>query len=138
MPDVRDRIRLLITGDPDLGVMSIAERLDHFAGWLDAGFPVIRFEDLVGTPGGGDDAAQRATLSELFAYLDVDREPETIDRIAGELFSPQSPTFRRGAIGGWREHLDADLLALFDGVMVDRLSRFGYAGGPATATASHP
>jgi len=135
LPEVRDRIRLVITGDADAGVMSIAERLDHFSGWLDAGFPVVRFEDLVGGRGGGDDATQRAALTELFTYLDVAREPAMLDRIAAGLFSWSSPTFRRGAIGAWRDHFDDELLALFAGVMQDRLQRYGYAEGPAPATA---
>jgi hypothetical protein len=123
---VRDRIRLGITGDPDRGIPSIAERLDRYAGWLDSGCLVVRFEDLVGAGGGGDADVQLRTVSSIYRYLDVDADERLVREISHRLFSSDSPTFRRGAIGQWHDDFDPELTALFDREVGDRLERYGY------------
>jgi hypothetical protein len=126
LPSDRDRIRLAITGDPGHGVVSIRERLRYFAGWFDSGFLVVRFESLVGSAGGGSDGAQVQELRAIFRHLGVDARPEEIERIGASLFSDRSPTFRRGAIGGWQDYFDADLLHIFDEVAGDEVALVGY------------
>jgi hypothetical protein len=125
LPDVKERLRLAIEGDPEHAVVSIADRLDYFAGWLDAAL-VVRFEDLVGPDGGGDRDRQDATLRSIYDYLGVDVDRQALARIGDRLFSADSPTFRSGAIGGWRRSFDAELEALFDRTVGDRIRRYGY------------
>jgi hypothetical protein len=64
--------------------VAMTARLASFQGWLDAAGMVVRFEHLLG-----------------FA-----------DGIAGRLFSSDSPTVRKGAVGHRRAHLDDELETL--------------------------
>ncbi|MFL5768246.1 MAG: hypothetical protein ACJ758_10445 [Actinomycetota bacterium] len=124
--DAREKLRLAITGDHDRGAPSIGERLDYFAGWLDAGCLVLRFEDLVGPGGGGDESRQRASIASLLRHAGLDEDDATVGSIASELFSSESPTFRKGSAGGWRSAFDPELEALFDQVVGDRAVPYGY------------
>jgi hypothetical protein len=130
--DAREKLRLAIAGDRDRGAASIGERLDYFAGWLDAGCLVLRFEDLVGPGGGGDAERQRASIASLLRHVGLVEEDGTVDAIAKELFSSESPTFRKGSAGGWRSAFDPELERLFDQVVGDRAIPYGY-GSPDRA-----
>ncbi|TMK84010.1 MAG: hypothetical protein E6G44_10790 [Actinobacteria bacterium] len=131
-PELRDRIVLVIEGDPAINLPSMAFRLERFAGWLDAGGLVVRFEDLVGPAGGGSAERQAAALRSLFTHLRLPAGDGLIDSIAGQLFSSRSPTFRRGATGDWARYLDAELRDLFFDRTGDLMARYGYGrGGPS-------
>ena len=125
LPDVKDRLRLAIAGDPEHDVVSIGDRLDYFAGWLGAAF-VVRFEDLVGPEGGGDSDRQDATIRSIYDFLGMDVDGHVLARIGDRLFSADSPTFRSGTIGGWRRYFDPELEALFDRTVGDRILPYGY------------
>jgi len=125
LPDVKERLRLAIAGDPERGVVSIGDRLGYFAGWLDTAL-VVRFEDLVGPDGGGTRDRQDATLRSIYGFLGMDVDGPTLARIGARLFSTDSPTFRSGAIGGWRRSLDPELQALFERTVGDRIRPYGY------------
>ncbi len=125
LPDVKERLRLAIAGDPEHNVVSIGDRLDYFAGWLDAAL-VVRFEDLVGPDGGGDRDRQAATLRSIYDFLGIDVDGHALARIGDRLFSADSPTFRSGVIGGWRRSFDQELEALFDRTAGDRIRPYGY------------
>jgi sulfotransferase family protein len=120
LPDERARIRVAIVGAPEYRLSSIGERLEAFSGWLDHAL-VVRFEDLVGPGGGGDAESQRATLASLYEHIGVPTSSEEIESVRTRLFSDQSPTFRRGEIGGWRDVFDEEEHALFVDVVGDRL-----------------
>ena len=47
--------------------------------------------------------------------------------VAGRVFDPTSPTFRRGQTGDWRRHFTAEHRALFDRVAGPLLDELGYA-----------
>jgi hypothetical protein len=125
--DLAARVLVAIEGDAATGLRSIAERLDAYAGWLDGAALVVRFEDLIGPEGGGDRDRQRSTVEAIYRHLGVDASSAVVDRVIGRLFSDRSPTFRKGAAGGWREALDDDVLARFHEVVGDRMARYGYA-----------
>jgi len=131
-PDHRERLRLAITGDVAHEVPSIGERLEAYAGWLDSGCLVVRFEDLVGSDGGGNPAAQYRAVASVFQHLGLEAEESLVRSVCDRLFSPNSPTFRQGSIGGWRGSFDEELEALFDEVVGDRAESYGY--GPLGGT----
>jgi sulfotransferase 6B1 len=130
--DAREKLRLAVTGDPERGAPSIGDRLDYFAGWLDAGCLVLRFEDLVGPGGGGDAARQRASIASLLRHVGLEDDAAAVSAIAGELFSSESPTFRKGSAGGWRSAFDPELEALFEEVVGDRAIPYGYGSSDRT------
>jgi hypothetical protein len=127
--DDRERLRLAIEGDPSRHVVSVADRLRYYEGWLDAAL-VIRFEDLIGPQGGGSAERQLAALGAIFEHLGMPHAESDVRPIAERLFSPDSPTFRRGSIGGWREAFDPALTGLFERTAGTLAARYGYDGGP--------
>jgi hypothetical protein len=125
------RLMTSITGAdaPDGGepLASIAARLERFRPWLDEpSVVVIRFEDLVGSAGGGSDDAQRAAIRRVLTACRRDNDDATVDRIAGKVFSTRSATFRRGAIGDWRNHLTQEHLTELERVAPGAVAAFGY------------
>lgn len=122
-----ERLHHAIVGDdrpgglPDLRV-----RFQHILGWQ--GWPaglVVRFEDLVGTEGGGSVEAQRATLSRIAQHLDIALTPSQHDAVAARLFGG-THTFRSGQISTWRRHFGPEHIALTKHVAGDLLVELGY------------
>src|SRR5205823_7183412 len=83
LPDARARLRTAIVGDPAAGLPSIAERLSYFEGWLRSDLLVVRFEDLVGSAGGGDADRQHDLLGAVFTHLGVDASEARVRAVAG-------------------------------------------------------
>ena len=121
-----DRIRVAIDGDEAVDMRSIAVRLDRYGGWLDGTAHVVRFEDLVGPRGGGSTERQHAAVHDLYAYLGVESDDALVASVCERLFSGDSPTFRRGAVGQWRTEFDADLERHFEAAVGGRLETYGY------------
>jgi hypothetical protein len=123
-PDARSRLELAILGDPEARppAPSLASLLAGFSGWLDSGALVVRFEDLIGSRGGGDDEAQARAIRAIYDRLGI--EPPA--RLTERLFSSASPTFRQGRIGGWRESFDDELEALFEREAGEWMEVYGY------------
>ena len=132
----RDRLLLSIQGDPGRGVLGIAERLDRYAGWLDGGCLAVRFEVLVGPGGGGDAATPEAAVGGIYRHLGLPDDPALVRSVCARLFSSDSPTFRKGSIGGWRDSFDIELEELFDQAVQGRLERYGYGSSGLRRTDS--
>ena len=126
LPDMKEKLKLAIAGSPQAEISSIRERLDLYAGWLDSGCLVVRFEDLIGPGGGGDSDTQTAAVAAIYRHLGIDLDEAGLAGICDRLFSPESPTFRWGAIGGWQAAFDAELETLFDRVVGDAAAPYGY------------
>ena len=74
---------------------------------------VCRFEDLVGSRGGGSDERQREVLIALANHIGYPRTPEEIQSIADQLFGG-TWTFHAGQIGKWKESYSEQNLQLFN------------------------
>jgi hypothetical protein len=120
------RLRIAIAGDREHRVPSIGERLDAFAGWLDAGCLVVRFEDLIGPGGGGDPETQLGIVREIYTFLGLEADDQLPVSVCRRLFSSASPTFRRGSADGWRDIFDPELESLMDEVAGHAMARYGY------------
>ena len=123
-PDQRSRIELAILGDAEVRPPAppLESLLAGFAGWLESGALVVRFEELIGARGGGKDDAQARAVDDIYAYLGV----KPGKRVAERLFSTASPTFRAGQIGQWREAFDPELEALFEREAGRWMEVYGY------------
>lgn len=103
--------------------------IEHFrlsrALYFHPGVLKVRFEDLVGSSGGGSDEQQLETVRGIFNYLEINN----IDaiKIARNAFDNKSATFRKGRIGGYREILTNEQLRLFNELHGDILRQYGYA-----------
>jgi len=123
LPDPRDRMRLFIEGDPRAGIASIGEVLELYRGWLDR-CAVVRYEDLV------DPTRRLEEIARIYTHLGVSLPDGAVRRVAGELVSDVSVTFRAGRTGDWRQEFDERLERLFIERVGPSLAEFGYASEP--------
>ena len=88
-------------------------------------FFLIKFEDLVGSKGGGSDKKQYKTIKALLKFLGLKRSEKRIKYAQKHLFG-DSPTFRKGQIGAWKKHFKPEHIALFKERMNHTLLEWGY------------
>jgi sulfotransferase 6B1 len=131
MNDMSSRLMSCIQGMPadhnGLGMESIGHRTSMYLRWLDApDTHICRFEDLVGTAGGGSDERQ---LSEVLAIAKQVGRSLTLDEaksVARKTWSVTSPTFRKGTIGDWRNHFEPEHKTAFKELAGQALIELGY------------
>lgn len=125
-----DRVQLVLKGGylPNgIYIESFASILCAISGWLNAqNVFVTRFEDLVGSQGGGSDLVQSRELERICGYLGVDNINPTV--IASQLFGG-TKTFREGQIAGWQNALSVDLKKQVDEKILHLLPGLGYSAG---------
>jgi len=123
-----ERLRASILGRPELTEIDfpgIRERFEPYLRWLDRSEVLaLRFEDFV--------RYKEETLEKILAHAAsrgfnprIDHE-RALEIMAQAIDPEQSPTFRSGKVGGWREHFTDEHTALFKKVTGDLLVRLGY------------
>jgi hypothetical protein len=120
----QERLLMSIQGNKELNLPSIGERLDAYSGWLNSSAKVIRFEDIIGGMGSGDENTQRIVLSDVYKHCQV--ELSDLDAIISKVYSSKSPTFRKGVIGGWKGVFDSETKDAFKKVAGKALIAYGY------------
>ena len=132
LPSDRERLLVSIRGG-ELGgreLQSLEQRYRQFSRWeRDGGAAVVKFEDLVGTKGGGSAEAQRLAVERVARHLGVPADDGTLRRVEEELFGV-GRTFRKGQMGGWREEFSAEHKRAVKGLMGTLLVELGYEAGP--------
>jgi hypothetical protein len=113
-PDMDSLLPVLVRGIGVPGVYpylpDIGERFRRYSAWSESGTGiVVRFEDLVGARGGGDDDRQEKVTHEILEYLGYAELGVATQNVASRVFSTNSATFRTGQIDSWRQELPADL-----------------------------
>ncbi|MFO0972714.1 MAG: hypothetical protein U1A27_04635 [Phycisphaerae bacterium] len=128
-----ERLSACITGTPGriMGSafqhVSIAQRFAAVRGWMAQPYNLtLRFRDLVGPAGGGSEAAQRDAARAVCDHLGVSVDQATVDAIAAQTFRTDSPTFRRGQIGAWRESFTPEHREIFKEVAGQTLIELGF------------
>jgi hypothetical protein len=95
--------------------------------WLDdPNCLTIRFEDLVGSAGGGSDKKQVETVRLIIKHLGIKLSEEVIEEIAAKTFYTGARTFRKGQIGDWRNYFTKEHKQAFKEVHGDTLIRLDY------------
>lgn len=116
---------------------NIGQDFSRWKGWLsDPDTLCVRFEDLVGARGGGDEGLRLKTVAAILKHLDLEcgddlGEPDALaPRFGSNVLNPnESHTFRKGnsgAIGGWRHRFTDEHKAQFKCVAGDLLIDLGY------------
>lgn len=115
----RERIIAIIKGVPSEfveGGLKLPSIFDFFkmnTPWInDENCLVVKFEDLIGPAGSGDETAQIETVRKITRHSGIWIQKNTLATMAKEVFSEKSRTFRKGAIGGWTEWIDQELMAM--------------------------
>lgn len=107
LKDDRERLMYSIRGGRlgDNVMQSLDERYRSFTGWgREGGAAVVKFEELVGPEGGGDEHAQRDAAQRVADHLGITLDERKLKDVCGQLFG-RGRTFRKGRAGGWREEL---------------------------------
>lgn len=122
-----ERLRTSILGRPDWDepFPDIGKRFEPYLGWLvRPEVCTLRFEDFVGD--------QKTCLLRVIDFA-VDRgfslnceKGLAVEALASGIDPHNSPTFRKGKVGGWRERLTPEHKRLFKEVAGDALIRLGY------------
>lgn len=131
-PDLDHRIHAVVVGIPPTddgpGIPGITQRLDRYLPWLsEPGVCIVRYEDLVGSQGGGSDQQQRIVVADVLRFLGLPAEDAEVDRVAGSVYSTKSATFRRGQVDSWREELAPGHVQLINEVCEQQLRQLGYS-----------
>ena len=87
---------------------------------------VIRFEDLIGSQGGGSDKKQFETLVMMMKYLGVKPTNKLLKHVEDNLFG-DTGTFREGKIGAWKKEFSDEQKVLFHEKYSDLLNKLGYS-----------
>lgn len=83
-----------------------------------------RFEDLIGSLGGGDKDRQINAITDLFNFLEIeDKDPE---EIAKKAYFKKSNTFYKGQIGRYKKEFTKEQIRLFEELHGDILRDYGY------------
>jgi hypothetical protein len=111
-------------------VRPLAERWQRYLGWMAApGVLTVRFEDVVGTAGGGDDAVKRASMGRISAHIGRGDGAVPEDDVLHR--QKWTPTLRSGRTNRWREVLTPAQIALFEREMSGVMTALGYWPAPA-------
>jgi len=125
---MEERIKVSIMGRDEAGLLylpTIREHYERYIGWLDCDFVLsIRFEDLIQNRG--------ESLTLILNHLERNgvtiptARDKALDVIREAIQPRNSPTFRKGQAGGWRDHFTEANKQQFKTVAGDLLIRLGY------------
>ena len=109
-----------------LGRAPFADLLAAYVPWREQSAVNLRFEDLAGTRAGGTREAQMEALWELYSIIPTNDRLELCSRVADEVWSEQSITFRSGQIHEWQTGLSSSLLGEVEARLAPIARRLGY------------
>lgn len=111
----QERVRLMLYGgvlnetDTRFYYRGFREVWKQVQGWVESDDVLtVKYEDLVGSRGGGDDELQKSTICKMMLHVGMDVNDGEIKQIAENLYGG-THTFRQGNIEGWRKLIDANL-----------------------------
>ena len=106
---------------------SIGKTFEGYMPWLNKPSTlVVRFEDLVGSLGGGDDEKQLREIRRIGDFVERPLSREQAQRVARKMYGKGSLTFRKGQIGDWQNYFTEAHRRAFKEVAGDVLVKLGY------------
>lgn len=123
-----DRYKAVLDGIVEGGLTQRPLRICCLAldPWVDnPAVLTIRYEDIVGSKGGGSDVRRLEILEDIASALNI--ENPNIQKVSDELYGPGRHTFRKGRVGGWDEEIPAMVLKRVNSELEDVLEKWGYA-----------
>lgn len=112
---------------PDIG-----QDFSRWQGWLNhADTLAVRFEDLVGERGGGDEETRLQAVRQIVDHLEADISPQEIQaKFASYAINPaESHTYKKGgggSIGSWQKYFKSEHKEAFKQVAGQLLIELGY------------
>lgn len=114
---------------PNLSSPPIGQDFERWKGWIsDPDTLAVRYEDLVGSRGGGSDQARTANIRRILEFLGIRMSISDIaSRFSHQVLPPQRMhTFRSGKTGEWKKSFGPDHIKTFKNVAGDLLVELGY------------
>ena len=127
LKDEKEMLLALIRGDD--GMRPINRQIQRFEEWINHEVLYVKYEDMVGVGGGGDDGKQKSVIKQIYAYLDMPLGEDLLNYISMNCRSSKSQTFRSGTINSWKIHFDDDLKDIFKESSGDLLIKMDYECG---------
>ncbi|HBL10853.1 MAG TPA: hypothetical protein DD379_05505 [Cyanobacteria bacterium UBA11162] len=126
-----EQLMAAIVGVEGYGIMqSIGNWARGYMPWLDEQTCLtIRFEDLIGSSGGGSDEKQIETVRAILFHLNIQLSENQIQEIANKAFFNKVNTFRKGQIGDWENHFTEEHKQTFKEIAGEALIKLGYTNG---------
>lgn len=105
----------------------IAHRIECIRGWLTvSSVMLVRFEDLIGSAGGGDKAIQQNTILKIGQHAGIELSEQQAATIGERAFG-KGVTFHTGQIGKWKDGFDDEAKIAFKAEAGHYLIELGYA-----------
>ena len=109
---------------------SIGELAANYYPWLNTpNCLTIRFEDLVGSNGGGNSSQQIKVVDSILNHLEIEASETQVSNIASQAFYRKSATFRKGKINDWKNQFTESHKQAFKDIAGDLIIKFGYESG---------
>lgn len=87
----------------------------------------VRFENLVGSKGGGNDASQLKTFIRICQFIGLRREEAEYQEVVKKIYDPGSKTFVKGGkIGVWSRYLTENNLEFLEKLTGNLIQELGY------------
>lgn len=101
---------------------SFTEILRRIDGWLDSKALIVRYEDIVGWRGGGNDDAQRVAIEAVMRHIERKVDDYELDWFQDQLYGG-THTFRSGQINSWQTEISGNTRQLIQ----DKLGGVSYS-----------
>ena len=110
-------------------IKGVAKEYNDFLPWLKNDLCcAVKFENLIGSQGGGSRKAQVKELHKIAKHINLPLNNKLVERVNKNLFGG-TVTFRQGKTGGWKSHFTKKHKVLFKKVAGDLLIKLGYEKG---------
>ncbi|EIC23465.1 sulfotransferase domain-containing protein [Thiorhodovibrio frisius] len=122
-----DRYRAALKGVHrlNLNYQSMSVRCNAIQGWVfHEDVLLVKFEDLIGSKGGGNDSDQIKTISDICAHIGITLD--SFDSVADKLFGEGKHTFRKGRIDSWKSEIPPRVIEEIESDLSDTLLAWGY------------
>jgi hypothetical protein len=86
----------------------------------------VRFEDIIGSCGGGNDDAQRKTIHEILSFIGVSSSDSMVETLCSTLYDRNSVTFNKGRIDSWKEDFTPRIEEVFRRQCSELMKLWGY------------
>lgn len=105
---------------------TIADFFETYLAWQKYPFLLtVRFEDIVGSKGGGDAMVQEQSFQDIARFLDIPLSHNEVVQIRQDIFG-NSPTFRSGRLDSWKEELSREQKDALKPLIGNILIKLGY------------
>ena len=125
--DNEQRYRIVLHGvnTKRASLQPLRVRIQALESWLYSEHVLqLRFEDIIGSSGGGSSENQQRELHRLCEWLDI--PSGRIDYVAENLYGPGRATFRKGTIDSWRKELPERIIMEVEEQLGDIMKKWKY------------